>query len=78
MQDCSTVATRHPHWEDVREALERRFEHDEWFQKLAIDVVSAHLMGCPARAKESLGTLGPVAAGDVVAICRGYCIDIEA
>jgi hypothetical protein len=67
----------HPQWENVRNALALRFKNSEELEKWAVDVVSAHLMDCPDRAKQSLKMLGPVAAGDVINICRGYCIEIQ-
>lgn len=76
-EDFSTAATRHPHWDNVRDRLSERFAHSPDLEKWAVDVVSAHLMGCSDRAKQSARTLGPEAANDVVMICRGYGIDVE-
>ncbi len=76
-QDCQTAATRHPHWNDIRDALTERFKHSPDLEKWAVDVVSAHLLGCPERAQQSCRTLGKDAANDVIAICRGYGIDID-
>jgi hypothetical protein len=73
----STKAMDHPHWDAIRDALALRFKHSEELEKWAVDVVSAHLMECPDRMRRSLQMLGPDAAGDVINICKGYCIDIS-
>lgn len=76
--DFSTAATHHPHWDDVRQKLAERFKLFPELEKWAVDIVSAHLLGCPERAKHSCAMLGKGAANDVIIICRGYGIDIEA
>ena len=74
--DCTTAATCHPSWNGVRDSLSERFAHCPELEKWAIDFVSAHLMGVPDRSSRSRQALGPIAANDVIVICRGYGIDI--
>ncbi len=72
----TTSVTRHPHWNDVSDYIERRFELVPELKKWAIDAVSAHLMGVPERSARAFRVLGERASADVRSVCRHYGIEI--
>lgn len=75
--DCKTAATAHPKWWEIYDRLESRFADCEIMKQYAIEMVSSYFMGVRDRYEHAKKTLGPIGAGDVVTICRGFCVDIE-